>query len=110
MNSEDINIENLILSGALEVAAVDIESGEILYQFTDKLKEVMPELYREHLNFVNSEVMYFWERGFLEFDDLTSEEPKVKTTEKCFNQQAISELPQERQRALADIVRVLKVV
>ena len=43
--SEDDFIDALILNGALEVAAIDMETGEALYKFTDKLKEISPELY-----------------------------------------------------------------
>ena len=32
--------EDLILSGALEVAGVDIDTGEMLYNFTEKLKDI----------------------------------------------------------------------
>lgn len=110
MNPEDIDIENLILSGALEVGGVDIESGEILYNFTDKLKDVMPALYREHINFINSEVMYFWERGFLEFDDITKSEPMIRVTEKCFDENSMATLPKDKQRSLIDIMRVLRMV
>lgn len=110
MKPEDINIEGLILSGALEVAAVDVESGEILYQFTDKLKDIMPELYNEHLNFVNAEVLYFWERGFLTIDDITSDNPIVRVSQKSLDVEQVKALPRDKQRSLAEIMRILKVV
>ena len=34
-------INKLILDGGLEVAAVDSDSGELLYSFTPKIKEIM---------------------------------------------------------------------
>jgi hypothetical protein len=113
MNEEDIEnaiIDKLILEGGLEVGGIDIESGEILYTFTNKLKEIMPELYNEHLNFVNSEIMYFWERGFLDIDDLLEDNPKVTINEKALNQEEIDKLPKERQKSLDEIKRILKVV
>ena len=38
MSDSGDKIEELILSGALEVSGIDIDSGEMLYNFTDKLK------------------------------------------------------------------------
>lgn len=110
MSIEDNAIEALILNGALEVGGIDIASGEILYTFTNKLKEVMPELYNEHLNFVNSEIMYLWEHGFLSIDDFADNNPKVMTTDKAFSEEEIAKLPRERQRSLEEIKRILRVV
>ena len=42
-----MEIDDLILSGALEPAGIDPESGEMLYNFTDKLKDVSPLLHQE---------------------------------------------------------------
>jgi hypothetical protein len=53
-------IEHLILQGAIEIADIDLETGETYYNITDKLKEVSPELYsnledqfRHHLFILN---------------------------------------------------------
>ncbi len=110
MNEEDLIIEKLILEGALEFGGVDVNTGEILYTFTSKLKKIMPELYNEHLNFVNSEIMYFWEFGFVSIDDLADENPKVTLTLKAYDQDKIKELPADKQRSLEEIKRILKVV
>ena len=110
MDDESLAIERLILEGALEIGGIDIESGEILYNFTGKLKEVMPELYNEHLNFVNSEIMYLWEFGFLSIEDLADNNPKVNLTLKAYDQDKIKELSPEKQRSLEEIKRILKVV
>jgi len=112
---DDYNIENavidkLILEGALEIGGIDVENGEILYNFTNKLKEIMPELYNEHLNFVNSEIMWLWERGFVSIDDFTQDNPRVMVTDKALNSEEILKLPKDRQRSLEEIKRILKVV
>jgi len=106
----NLTIEKLILDGALEIGGIDTENGEILYNFTNKLKDVMPELYNEHLNFVNAEIMYLWERGFLSIEDFTEENPRVRVTDKAHNNEEISKLPKDRQRSLEEIKRILKVV
>jgi hypothetical protein len=107
---ENAVIDKLILEGALEIGGIDVENGEILYNFTNKLKEIMPELYNEHLNFVNSEIMWLWERGFVSIDDFTQDNPRVMVTDKAFNSEEILKLPKDRQRSLEEIKRILKVV
>lgn len=113
MDDEELankTIEKLILDGALEIGGIDVENGEILYNFTNKLKDVMPELYNEHLNFVNAEIMYLWERGFVSIEDFAESNPRVRVTDKALNSEEISKLPKDRQRSLEEIKRILKVV
>jgi len=38
-------VEHLILQGGIEIADIDIETGETYYSITNKLKEIAPELY-----------------------------------------------------------------
>lgn len=104
------SIEDLILAGAVEVSGIDPETGEFLYNFTGKMKEVLPELYNMHINQVHDEIMYFWERGFVELDDMTAKNPRVRLTEKAFDVEAIAELSKEKMMALYEIKRILKVV
>jgi len=40
-------IEHLVLQGGIEIADIDLETGETYYNITDKLKEISPELYQE---------------------------------------------------------------
>lgn len=40
MSDETNDIEKLIMSGGLEVAGVDSETGELLYVFTPKMKKL----------------------------------------------------------------------
>ena len=53
-------VEHLVLQGGIEIADIDLETGETYYNITDKLKEVSPELYnnledqfRHHLFILN---------------------------------------------------------
>ena len=103
-------IEDLILSGAVEIAAFDAENEELLYKFTDNVKDVFPELYEAHMASVHEEVMYFWEHGFLYIDGMDDPNPRISLTEKAFIDQEINQLPLDRQKTLEDIKRILKVV
>ena len=100
-------IEKLILAGAIEVAGVEEGTGELLYTFTPKMKQVSPELYHDHLNFVNSEIMELWEKGFVDVD-LLSDDPIVKLTNKAFIPDAIDSLTKQQQWSLEEIKRLLK--
>ena len=99
-------INNLILKGALEVSAVDKDTGEFLYSFTEKIKELMPNVYQEHLRSVNHEVMNLWEKGFLDID-LFSEDPIITITKKATSREAISTLSKEEKWSLSEVVRLL---
>ena len=99
-------IEHLVVSGALQMAGVDTETGEILYQFTDKLRDVMPELYDEHLNYVNSELMRLWEMGFVNID-LMSDNPIVTLASKALDEEQIKNLTPQDKWAILEIKRLM---
>jgi hypothetical protein len=40
-------LEHLVLQGAIEVSGFDLESGETLYNITDRLKSVSPDMYED---------------------------------------------------------------
>lgn len=107
MEEEDKIIEDLILKGALEVSGIDIETGEPLYNFTHKLKDVSPELDQEIQTFFSQEMMFLWENGFVEMD-ITEENPIVKLTEKAFNNKEVLKLDKDKQYTLKDIIRQLR--
>lgn len=107
---QEPSIEDLILAGAVEVSGIDSETGEFLYQFTNKLQIVMPELYKAHLQNVHYEIMYFFEKGFLDIDQIESDNPIIRLTSKSFNDEELSELSTEARSSLEEIKRILKVV
>ena len=108
MNSKENDmIEKLILAGALEIAAIDSEDGSILYSFTPKIQEVMPDLYHEHINKVNAELLNLWERGYVNIDFL-SDDPKVTPAEKSFNNEEISILNKQDRWYLEELKRLAK--
>jgi hypothetical protein len=102
------SIEELILSGVIEVAGIDSDSGEFLYNFTPKLKELMPELWNERLDFIYNEVMYFWEHGFIDAKDMDGNDPIVILTDLANDEDAVSELSKEKQASLKEIKRLFE--
>jgi len=107
MNDENNDIEKLVLSGGLEVAGVDSDTGELLYTFTPKMKKINVQLYNDHLTFVNSEIMGLWEKGFVNVD-LLLEEPIVKLTDKAFLDEELNKLTKQQRWSLEEIKRLLK--
>jgi hypothetical protein len=106
MSSEENEmIEKLILEGALEVAGIDSEDGSLLYSFTPKIQEVMPELYHDHMNLVNAEIMSLWERGYVEIDFL-SKEPVVTLASKSFDKNELLKLNKREQWSIEEIKRL----
>jgi hypothetical protein len=107
-NSEEEDIiDQLLLENALEVVGIDKTNGEFLYAFTPKIKEVMPDLYEDHLNFVNSEIMLLWEKGYLNVDFL-AEDPSVTLTDKAFIDEELKKLNSQELWSLEEIKRLLK--
>ena len=104
-SEEDQMIEKLILEGALEVAGIDSEDGSLLYSFTPKIQEVMPELYHDHMNLVNAEIMSLWERGYVEIDFL-SKEPVVTLASKSFDKNELLKLNKREQWSIEELKRL----
>jgi hypothetical protein len=100
-------IDNLILEGGIEVAGVDPDSGEMLYCFTPKVKEIMPELYHDHLNFINDELMVLWEKGYVDINFLM-DDPLISLTEKSYDQYEVDKLSKQERWSLQELKRVIK--
>ena len=106
VENNDKLIEDLILKGALEVAGIDLETGEPLYTFTEKLKDIDPALHQEAFNFFSGEALKLWEKGFLDMD-VTTENPIVRLTEKALDEIEILKLDKDKQFTLKQIKKYL---
>jgi len=106
-SDENEMIEKLILEGGLEVAGIDSENGSLLYSFTPKIKELMPELYNDHLNRVNAEILSLWERAYVNIDFL-AKEPVVTLTNKSFDPVEMSKLRKQDVWAIEELKRLTR--
>jgi hypothetical protein len=106
MSESDDKIEELILSGALEVSGIDIDTGEMLYNFTDKLKDINPELFKDMSDYISTETMALWVDGFLDID-VTEKNPMVRLTKKAFEESSVNKLSKEKQYTLREIIRII---
>ena len=101
-----MEIEDLILSGAVEPAGLDPDTGEMLYTFTNKLQDVSPRLHREVTNMFDSHMMKLWELGILEMN-VMDKNPIVTLTSKAFDSNLIQSLDEEIAYTLAEVKRKL---
>ena len=99
-------IDQLILDGGLEVAGVDPETGEMLYAFTPKVKDLMPEIYNDHLNFVNDELMILWEKGYVNIDFLR-DDPLISLTTKSDDPEETLKLSKQERWSLQELKRAI---
>ena len=105
-DNEDDAIEQLILSGALEVAGIDIDTGEPVYNFTEKLIDVSPELHSEVSTYFSRETMDLWQEGFLDMD-ITEKNPIVRLTQKALDEIQVANLDKNKQYTLKEIIRII---
>lgn len=105
--SDSEMINKLILDGGIEVVSVDNDTGELLYSFTPKMKEIMPEIYEDHMHNVNSEIMNLWEKGFIDMDLLQSD-PIITLTLKALNKDEVKNLSKQERWSLFEVVRLLQ--
>jgi hypothetical protein len=98
---EESMFEDLILSGALEVAGVDIDTGEMLYNFTEKLKD-----HNEFSTYFSTEISGLWENGFIEMN-ITEKNPMVSLTKKALDEKEVKKLDKQKQYTLKEIIRVI---
>lgn len=103
---DDQIFEDLILQGALEFAGLDMETGEMLYNFTEKLKDINPALHNEFSTYVSSEVSQLWASGFLNMY-ITDDNPKITLTAKALDPDEVAKLDKEKQYTLKEIIRIL---
>lgn len=99
-------IDDLILEGGLEVAGIDPETGEMLYLFTPKVKELMPDLYNDHLNFVNDELMALWEKGYVDID-FFKDDPLISLNEKAYNSEELGKLSKQEKWSIQELKRAM---
>jgi hypothetical protein len=99
-----MEIEDLILKGALEPAGIDPDSGEMLYTFTEKINEVHPVLAKEMQNMFDTHMMKLWELDMIKMN-VMEKNPIVKLSKNAFNQKLIDSLDEEVAYTLKEIKR-----
>jgi hypothetical protein len=107
MDNFDETINKLILDGVLEIAGINIDTGEPLYNFTPKLKDYNQELYDIHNNYFFQELTNLWEKGFINMSFFDND-PSVTLTKKASDIDEIQKLSRDEKHSLNEIKRVYK--
>ncbi len=103
-NEEDDQFSHLLFSEAIEICGIDEQSGEMLFRFTEKLKDVDPLLYKKMTDSFYKGLLNLWEKGFITMD-ITEENPAISITEKALNALEVGELSLEQRLHLEDIIK-----
>jgi hypothetical protein len=70
MNEEEANdarIAYYLEIGAISFEGVD-ENGEIIYAISDSAKELAPELWQSHIEYVDKSLIELYEQGLVEIE------------------------------------------
>ena len=106
MSDEFDDVDKLILNGGLEYAGKDLDTGELLYRPTDRLKDIDAKL-SEDLSVYFSEItLKLWEKGFLDMD-ITQKDPLVKLAPKSFDITLIKSLDKNERVVIEEIIKAL---
>ncbi len=105
--SEDM-LDQLILDGIVEPAGIDMDTGDMLYSFTEKGKAEIPAIRQEAEKYFDSVIMYFWENGFVSMD-VAEKNPTISITEKALDDAEIAKLSSEMKQALNVIKDALRI-
>lgn len=68
--SPDMDISYYMEIGAINLVGMDID-GEAVYEITELAKEVAPELWEAHVEYVDESLLKLFEQGFIniEYDE-----------------------------------------
>jgi hypothetical protein len=106
ISPEDDAFEELLLNGAIEIVGIDERSGEMLFNFTEKLKDIDPLLYEKMNDFFYQELLGLWEKGFISMD-ITQKNPRVSLTQKALDEIEVGNLTTDQRIHLEDIIKNL---
>jgi hypothetical protein len=75
-----------------------------LYNFTDKLQEIDPDLYNAIQQRMYAEIMFLWQSGFISMD-VTLSNPIIKITDKALDKEALDKLPEQIKANLIALIK-----
>lgn len=104
---EEELVQYLLSIGALEYVFTD-EDGDPIYRLTPEAKDLVPELYEEHMKDFNSIVFSLWSKNLIDvvFDD--DGEPLVGINENTTDSEMTKDLDRVEKEALQEILFVWK--
>jgi hypothetical protein len=81
MNEEE-KLEYYIEIGAVEVAGIQ-EDGEFLYEITEKAKDLAPELWESHIEYIDNTILDLYEKGLVQIEYNEDLEASISVSEEA---------------------------
>jgi hypothetical protein len=81
MNEEE-KLEYYIEIGAVEVAGIQ-EDGEFLYEITEKAKDIAPELWESHIEYIDNTILDLYEKGLVQIEYNEDLEASISVSEEA---------------------------
>lgn len=66
-DNDDMRMAYYLEIGAIELAGMD-ENGEMIYAINEKAKDLAPELWQAHTEYVDRNLVELYEAGYLKVD------------------------------------------
>jgi hypothetical protein len=80
MSDEDyMQLEHYLEIGAIEVEGVD-EDGEIIFSITEQAKDIAPELWQAHSDYIDRQLLDLFEKGIIDIEYNEDLEAEVKVS------------------------------
>lgn len=108
MEFEDSMLEDLILSGMVEVAGIDQKTGEMLYSFTKKAVNTYPSFIETMTNDHVKDIYALWELGFVDMN-ISEDNPLVRITKKALDQELVDGLPTNLRLTIQQIIEISRI-
>jgi hypothetical protein len=64
---EDMKMSHYLEIGAISLEGVD-ENGEMIFSISENAKEIAPELWQAHIEYVDSAMMKLYEEGLMDVE------------------------------------------
>lgn len=100
------DFDKMVLLGLVEPAAIDPDTGEMLYTFSKDLEKTNPQLHKLIMDNFYMSALKLWELGFISMD-VTHQNPMVALTPKAFDEKQIKRLDDDMRFSLSEIKRGL---
>ena len=66
-DSDDARMAHYLEIGAIEIAGMD-ESGEMIFAISENAKEIAPELWQAHMDYVDKNLIELYEEGYIQVE------------------------------------------
>jgi hypothetical protein len=76
------DLEHYIEIGAIEISGVD-EYGEIIFKITDEAKELAPELWQSHKDYIDQTLLDLYEKDLISVEYNENLEATITLTEEA---------------------------